>query len=386
MPTLRVTYLISPVWGKTAEQIRKDIVSNSPVSGKMVMQDIVDNLTRPLNDEEKKSGSRKQSAGPERFTDTTENLERYFMANRMTDYMPIVLPTEERVANMLKGTSHSPDEVVGKMAAHTQPPGENQVEVFPHWSYTVKTVAINAVMAGMRPEYLPVLLAVASTGKEALSVSDNSFAEMLVINGPIRKEIGLNCGIGAMGPFSQANSTIGRAWSLLSLNAGNCGRVGTTYMGTVGNPMNWNDIIIGENEEDSPWQPFHVRHGFKPTDNVVSLFEGWGIISAKNSKYSQWTKEMDFPGTIKKILNDEDLLFGATAVLSPIVANFVKEAGYDTAEKFVDWIMKPAEGQKPYFRSPSQIQIIVTGGSNNNYYSYGGMAYRGQSVLIDKWR
>ncbi len=385
MPTLRVTYLISPVWGKTAEQIRKDIVSNSPVSGKIVMQDIIDNLTKPLTAEEKKSGSREQSAGPATFTDTPEKLAQLFEDNRMTDYMPVVLPTEARVHEMLKGTSHRPDEVVGKMAAHTQPPGEGQVEVFPHWSYTVKTVAINAVMAGMKPEFLPVLLAVASTGKEALSVSDNSFAEMLVINGPVRKEIGLNCGIGAMGPFSRANSTIGRAWSLLSLNAGNCGRVGTTYMGTVGNPMNWNNIIIGENEEDSPWKPFHVRNGFRPNDSVVSLFEGWGIISAKNSRYSEWTKEMDFAGTIKKILNDQDLLFGATAVLSPIVANWVKAAGYDTVEKFTEWIMKPAEGQKPYFRSPQQIQIIVTGGSNNNYYSYGGMRY-GSSVLIDQWR
>jgi hypothetical protein len=385
MPALRVTYLISPVWGKTAEQIRRDIVGKSPVNGKMVMQDMTDNLTRTLNAEEKKSGSGEQSAGPERFTDTLDNLQKYFMDNRMTDYMPIVLPTEERVNEMLKGTSHRPDEVVGKMAAHTQPPGEGQVEVFPHWSYTVKTVAINAVMAGMKPEYLPVLLAVASTGKEALSVSDNSFAEMLVINGPIRKEIGLITGIGSMGPFSQANSTIGRGWSLLSLNAGNCGKVGTTYMGVVGNPMNWNNIIIGENEEDSPWKPFHVRNGFKPNDNVVSLFEGWGIISAKMSKYSAWTKEMDFPGTIKKIVSDQDLLFSPAVVLSPVVANFVKEAGYDSAEKFVEWIMKPAEGQRPYFRSPRDIQIIVTGGSNNNYYSYGGMRY-GQSALINKWR
>ena len=382
MPALRVTYLISPVWGKTREQIRKDIVGKSPISGKMVMQDIVGNLTRPLTVEEKKSGSREQSAGPERFTDTPDNLGKFFMDNRMTDYMPIILPTEERVNAMLKGTSHNPDEVVGKMAAHTQMVG---IEVFPHWSYTVKTVAVNAVMAGMKPDYLPVLLAVASTGKEALSVSDNSFTEMLVINGPVRKEIGLNVGLGAMGPFSQANSTIGRAWSLLSLNAGNCGRVGTTYMGTVGNPMNWNNIIIGENEEDSPWIPFHVRNGFKPNDNVVSLFEGWGIISAKNSRYSAWTKEMDFPGIVKKILNDQDLLFGATAVLSPIVAKFIKEAGYDTVEKFTEFIMAPAEGQRPYFRSPRDVQIIVTGGSNNNYYSYGGMRYN-RSVLIDKWR
>jgi hypothetical protein len=396
MPGLRVTYLISPVWGKTREQIRKDIVGKSPVSEKMIMEEIVENLTKPLTAEEKKTGTIQLSAGPERFTDTPDRLQQYFMDNRMTDYLPIVLPTEERVAEMLKGTSHSPDEVVGKMAAHTQMGGPNDVEIFRHWAYTVKTVAINAVMAGARPEYLPVILAVASTGKEALSVSDNSFAEGLIINGPIREEIKVNYGLGAMGPFSQANSTIGRAWNLLSLNAGDCGRVGTTYMGTVGNPMNWNDVIIAENEEDSPWKPYHVRKGFKPTESVVTLCEGWGVLSAKNSKYSVWQKDMDFPGIAKKIVNDQDGLFGALLVLNPTVANFIKEAGYDTVEKFTDYLLAPAEGQaaprdqpapkgKMPFGRRLQVSIAVTGGSNNNYWSYGGMACR-QSVSVDKWR
>jgi hypothetical protein len=394
MPGLRVTYLISPVWGKTPDQIRKDIVGKSPVSGKMVMQEIIENLTRPLTAEEKKTGTIEQSAGPDRFTDTPDKLQQMFMDERMTDYMPIVLPTEERVADMLKGTSHSPNEVVGKMAAHTQMGGENAVEIFRHWSYTVKTVAINAVMAGCRPEYMPLLLAVASTGKEALSVSDNSFTEALIINGPIRDEIKLNYGLGAMGPFSQANSTIGRAWSLLSLNAGDCGRVGTTYMGTVGNPMNWNNVIIAENEKDSPWKPYHVRKGYKPTDSVVTLCEGWGIISAKNSKYSVWQSDMDFPGIVKKIVNDQDGLFGALVVLNPTVSNFIKEAGYDSVEKFTQWLTSPAGGpapQPPMPKGPGrgggglQVSIVVTGGSNNNYWSYGGMACR-QSVSVDGWR
>lgn len=393
MPGLRVTYLISPVWGKTAERLRKDIVNKSPVSGKMIMQEIVEGLTKPLTAEEKKTGTIKQSAGPDRFADTPEKLQQMFMDKRMTDYLPIILPTEERVAEMLKGTSHRPDEVVGKMAAHTAMPGENNVEVFEHWSYTVKTVAINAVMAGARPEYMPVLLAVASTGKEAISVSDNSFTEGLIINGPIRDEIKLNYGIGAMGPFSQANSTIGRAWNLLSINAGNCGRIGTTYMGVVGNPMNWNDVIIAENEKESPWPPYHVRKGFKPAESIVTLCEGWGILSAKNSKYSVWQKEMDFAGTLKNIVNDQDMLFGAMAVLSPPVANYIKEQGYDSVEKLTQYLLASADGQpakkppadgQPFSRG-LQISIVVTGGSNNNYWSYGGMACR-QSISIDKWR
>ncbi len=390
MPGLRVTYLISPVWGKTAEQIRRDIVSKSPVSGKMVMREIVENLTKPLTAEENRTGTIQQEIGPERFTDTPDNLQRMFLEKRMTDYMPIILPTEEKVAEMMKGTSHHPDEVVGKMAAHTAMPGENNVEVFEHWSYTVKTVAINAVMAGAKPEYLPVILAIASTGKEAISVSDNSFTEGLIINGPIRDEIGLNYGIGAVGPFSQANSTIGRAWNLLSINAGNCGRVGTTYMGVIGNPMNWNNVIMAEHEEASPWKPFHVRRGFKASDSVVTLCEGWGILSAKNSKYSVWEKEMDFSGTLKKIVNDQDMLFGAMAVLSPPVANYIKEEGFETVEELKQFLTAPAEGQGgpraegPFGWSP-RITIVVTGGKNNNYWSYGGMAPR-QSVLIDAWR
>ena len=192
---------------------------------------------------------------------------------------------------------------------------------------------------------------------------------------------------------------------VLSINAGNCGRVGTTYMGVVGNPMNWNNVIIAENEEDSPWRPYHVRKGFKPSDSVVTLCEGWGVLSAKNSRYSVWEKEMDFSGTLKKIVADQDMLFGTIAVVSPPVANYMKQEGFDTVEKLTQFVAAPAggkapppkakivpppgqaklpRGEMPFFMGPP-ITIVVTGGSNNNYWSYGGMACR-QSVSIDEWR
>jgi hypothetical protein len=127
----------------------------------------------------------------------------------------------------------------------------------------------------------------------------------LRLPGPIRDEIGLNYGIGALGPFSHANATIGRAYTLLSLNAGNCGKVGETYMGVIGNPANYANIVIAENEKESPWKPFSVRHGFKPDESVVSIFEGWGVISAKNSKYAVWSKDMNFAEELKNIFNDQ---------------------------------------------------------------------------------
>jgi len=240
-------------------------------------------------------------------------------------------------------------------------------------------------MAGADPKYFPVILAIASAGTESISSSDNSFAAAVVINGPIRDEIGLNYGIGALGPFSHANATVGRAYTLLSINAGNCGKVGETYMGVIGNPANYTNIVIAENEKESPWQPFSVRHGFKPEDSVVSVFVGWGVISAKNSVHAVWQKEMNFAAELKNIFNEQDQMFGAVAILSPAVANYVKDEGYDSVEKLTDWLYRSPEETRPHFMSPRQINILVTGASNNLYWDYGGMRYV-KSVSIDKWR
>ncbi len=378
MPGLRIEWIRGPVWGKTSEQLRRDVVNGtSPISGKNVMQEIVDHLTRPLTDEEKKTGAIKRDRGPETFADTPDKLQQLFLEKRFTDFLPVILPTEQKVAEMLKGTSHRPDEALGKLAPTFG-------RAFEYWTFTVKDLAVNAVMAGCKPEYFPVILAVASTNKEGISVSDNSFVEGLVINGAIRGEIGLNSGIGAMGPYAHANTTIGRAWSLYSINLGNCGKVGTTYMGTVGNPMNLINIVIAENEEDSPFAPLSVRKGFKKNENVVSLFEGWGVLSAKNWRANTWDPIMNYPETIKTIFSLQDQMFGAAAVLSPPIANFVRNAGFETIEKFKEFLIEGPNGQK-YFQNPNQMEIIVTGGSNNNYFSIGGMRYA-RSVPIDPWR
>jgi hypothetical protein len=381
LPGLRTQWVRGPVWGKTREQLRRDVINgNNPITGKPVMQEIVDKFTKPLTAEEKKSGEINRTKGPATFTDTADNLQKMFMDKRMTDFMPIVLPTQAKVDDMLKGTSHRPDEMVGKMS-----PTQTGT-YFEDWTYTVRDVAVNAVMAGAKPEYLPLLLAVAATGKEAISVSDNSFVGALVVNGPVRDEIGLNYGVGAMGPYAHANTAIGRAWSILSINLGNCGKVGTTYMGTVGNPMNAINIVIAENEKESPWDPLSVRKGFKKNENVVSLFEGWGVLSAKNWRANNWGKEMNFPQIIKDIFKTQaPFLFGATAVLSPPIANFVKNAGYNSVDDFKKFLMAPdTAGGQPWFQS-NAMEIIVTGGTNNNYYSIGGLQYN-KTVQIDNWR
>ncbi len=121
---------------------------------------------------------------------------------------------------------------------------------------------MNAVMAGARPEYLPVILAMAASGITARSSSTTSFATISVVNGPIRNEIGMNSGIGALGPYNHANATIGRAYGLLSQNLQGGSVPGETYLGSLGNFLSYS-ACFAEAEERSPWTPFHVDEGFK---------------------------------------------------------------------------------------------------------------------------
>jgi hypothetical protein len=167
-------------------------------------------------------------------------------------------------------------------------------------------------------------------------------------------------------------------------------------MGTIGNPMNLIGIIIAENEGKSPFIPLAVRRGFKEGENIVTLFMGWGILSAKNWAATVWGPNMNYPEIIKEIYNTQDgHLFGTCAVLSPPIANFVKDAGYDSVEKFTEWVTGQQPGAKSAPRGAELnmgirktggvFTVIVTGGSNNNYFSMGGMV-PSQSVQIDKWR
>jgi hypothetical protein len=116
------------------------------------------------------------------------------VANNWIDKLPIILPTEERVAEMVAHTSHKPDEVVG----HMRPTHFREA-----WEYTVEKVAVKAVMAAARPEYFPVILAIAASGVSARGSTTSSAAGMCVVNGPVRHELNMNCGIGATAPVRE---------------------------------------------------------------------------------------------------------------------------------------------------------------------------------------
>lgn len=196
----------------------------------------------------------------------TRDDEFEFLDDRgLTDGLPVVPPTEARVTRMLEGTSRAPSEIVALVPPNLAPA-------------TVEKIAINAVMAGCRPEYLPVVLAtVEAACTDQFNIhgvlATTYFAgPVVVVNGPIRHEIGINCGRNAFGQGTRANASIGRALQLVVRNLGG-GRPGEVDMATLGQPGKFT-CCIGENEEASRWEPLHVERGFRTTQSTVTVFAG----------------------------------------------------------------------------------------------------------------
>jgi hypothetical protein len=183
----------------------------------------------------------------------------------VTDGLPVIPPTRERVTAMVAGSGREPADLVALV-----PPNFGRA--------TVEKIATNAVMAGCRPEYLPVVIA----GVEAMcddafdlhgvSATTNFHSPLFVVNGPARKALDINCARGAFGPGWRANATIGRALRLIVANVGGAS-AGTMSMSTMAHPGRYT-YCIGEHEEESPWDSLAVEHGFAASDSTVAAFAG----------------------------------------------------------------------------------------------------------------
>lgn len=414
MPTVRSVFVPQPVVGRTASELRAYIEGTDPVLKQPFMKGVLDGLTQPLNDEDLKGATFERSTPRLLEPDTEDNLRQLFIENGWTDYLPIILPTEERVEQMLKGTSLAGDRIVGRM----RPTSFREF-----WEFDIEKVAVNAVMAGARPDYLPIILACAASGISARSSSTTSWATISVVNGPIRNEIGMNSGVGALGPYNLANATIGRAYSLVSQNVQGGSVPGDTYMGTLGN--NWNyTACFAEAEERSPWSPFHVDNGFKPTDSTVSVFfGGWYTMSGFGPRET-WKEKF-----IRCLLGT-DHYSPPLIVMDPIVARAFVDLGF-TKQSLIEWCAENARmparnywddqwvttlvrphavaGVEPYASrlkaapddlinifTPNDIKIVVMGGETQGAFKMlsGRFSTRGPGTenknnptgLIDVWR
>lgn len=185
-----------------------------------------------------------------------------------SDGLPVVPPTDERILRMLGGTSRRPDEVVGLIPPNLAP-------------CTVEKVAINAVMAGCKPEYMPVVLGVLEAALDPLFVlhgllcTTHFSGPLVIINGPIARQIGMNCGVNALGQGNRANATIGRALQLIVRNVGG-GLPGAIDRATLGNPGKYT-FCFAEDESDPDWETLAERRGIARDRNAVTLFHGEGV-------------------------------------------------------------------------------------------------------------
>ncbi|MGA8872054.1 MAG: UGSC family (seleno)protein [Candidatus Acidiferrales bacterium] len=413
MPHLRQVFTPHPVGGKSPDALAAYLVNPDPVSGIQIMKEIVDDLTRPLTDDEKKTGMDSVAAGPATYgPDTGDNLQETFLTNGMTDYMPIIIPTEGKVEAMLKGTSHSPDEVL-------KTPLQGVGYTSARWGYSVRQVAVNAVMAGCKPEFFPVVLAMASLGPLGLFGSTTSSSSAIVINGPIRDKLNMNYGLGALGPFAHANATIGRSWTLMGKNLTNGGILGDTYEGGQGNQLDYNTCVIAEDEKNSPWTPLHTQFGFKPEENVVSIFGGPDLRQGHGARGAGAEPAM-FDEQISFMFQSMVGGSGALVICDPLVAKRLVEQGYDTKEKLTEWLWKNTmrtakdfresflapfhlypialQGREPYatwykvpedtlipfFPRAANINLVVCGGQANAFFQVANMNHE-RSASIDKW-
>jgi len=403
IPTLRQAFVPQPVVGRTPGELRGYIEGADRISGRPFMQEVLEGLSRPLDDADLTGATFERTTPRLVAPDTEENLRALFLENRWTDFLPIVLPTEARVAAMLKGTSQPPDTVVGRMRAG------NFREA---WEYTVEKVAVNAVMAGAKPEYFPVILALAASGQTSRQGSTTSMTCLSVVNGPVRHEIGMNCGIGAMGPYNHANTTIGRAFSLASQNGQGGSVPGETYMGALGNPMAYS-LVFAENEERSPWEPLHVQKGMKPTDSAVSVFVGLRYVQDGFGPRDTWEEKM------RRCLAASAYL-PPTLVTDPIVARLFAAKGIHTKQQLIDWCAANARipareywddqwvqtlihplavaGVEPFatrlkaapdeivdMHEASDINVVVAGGETQGAWKIFG-ANLAKTVSVDAWR
>jgi len=200
-------------------------------------------------------------------------IEAYYDAG-YTDGLPVVPPSDASIEAMLAAAGLRGDEVIGEIA------GRNTVVV-------ADKVAINAVMAGCRPEYLPVVVAAVrglchpDFAYHGPASSTGGSAMVLVVNGPVARRLGINGGNNAFGQGHRPNATIGRAVRLVMMNAMNT-RPGLLDRATLGTPGKYS-FCFAEHEDDHPWEPLHVACGLRPQDSAVTVY-------ASNSLYQVYNQ------------------------------------------------------------------------------------------------
>ena len=313
------------------------------------------------------------------FAGTEEEALEQLHKNGSTDGLPVVVPTPSRVDRMTLASGAEPDMVLGTMGP------KNAVA-------TIEKVAVAAVMAGCLPDHMPVVLAAVKAVIDPvfdlteMQATTHCTAPLIIVNGPARHSCGpLASGYGALGPGHRANASIGRALRLAMINIGG-GRPGSSDMALLGHPGKFT-YCLGENEEDSPFDPLHVSLGYSAEDSVAT------VLGAEGPHSVLFGADGDDPESYKGLLDilsiglanpatNNAVLTGGSAliILNPEHAKVLARAGLDRktiseeifvrcshAEKdlkrLVPAFSNKKSGKRNAFNEPEQILIMMAGGS-----------------------
>jgi hypothetical protein len=311
--------------------------------------------------------------------DDPEAVFEYAIAQGWSDGLPLIPPTPERVERMLASTARTPQAVVARLD-----PRQGEA--------TVERIAVNAVMAGCAPAYLPVLLAAVEAVADpafnlnGIQATTNPVGPLLIVNGPVRRQIGINAGRNALGPGCRANATIGRALRLCLLNIGGAvpGEVDKAILGMPGKYT----FCLGEHEEDSPWEPLHAERGFGPQESAVTAV---GVQGTSNVLVLSGHAEdaLRLTADAMATMGHNNVLMGRgnpVVVFSPGHARLLAEQGFRTkaavrrflfeharipADRFPPREVVPThplaeraivDGQVCAVREPDDLLVVVAGG------------------------
>jgi len=339
------------------------------------------------------------------FNEAQEKMEKHFLANKWSDGLPMVPPTPEAVNEMLKGTDLPRDHVVGIVDPK-------------HGLATVEKIAINAVMAGARPAYMPVIIAIVEAFSDpefdlyGVQVTTGLNAPLVIVSGPVINELNINYSFSTIGPGWRANSTIGRASRLALINLGQAWP-GINDMKDLGNPAKFG-IVMAENEKQTPagWGTMREREGFSQQQSTVSIYAAQSFRQFHDSqKYLAASKKPEkivdpmLARLMSNALTSTAEQWGEELVItfSPTMAENLNKMGYNPAKiqkelyekgrvprgifgprplgtfavtsgipKWIDDL--PDDGLVPVVPKPEDIKIMVAGGKG------GGVSY-----LIDRW-
>lgn len=354
-----------------------------------------------------------------KFKGTYADLNKMFFEKKLSLGLPVVPPTREAVARMLKGTSHKPGEVIWD----SMPPRNGIV--------TTELVAATGVMAGCKPETMPLLLAIVDGLKSpsanpigfvwrAQTTTTHPTAPLIMVNGPIVKQLGISNGTGAMGPEQPVNLCLGYFINLLGDVAGGSRPpdADKSTQGWVGNTI---ATVLAENEDLNPWkQSFAVERGFKPTDNVLTLAGGGPPIS-QNDHASVEPQDLAevMAHTMNAVGSNRCFLNGGVWLVGPEHAATLARKGWTKKDvKEFLWknaraplkVMPPKVDGKcsitsccppkefgevtpdtliPVCHKADQIDIVVVGGpgKQSQWWSYGEFSHIPPTMInIDKWK